>query len=98
MPEFEVRFHPDAVEEAEAAKLWYAERSRMAALGFVNELSHAVEKVAESPNRWPVYENKTRRYIFPRYPFSLVYRLKQDIIEIIAIAHHKKKPGYWTDE
>jgi toxin ParE1/3/4 len=96
MAKYQVRFHVKAIEEAERSKGWYELRSPTAALGFLNELSHAVEMVSENPNRWPSFHSGTRRYVFPRYPFSLIYRLNEDIEEVIAIAHHKKRPDYWS--
>jgi plasmid stabilization system protein ParE len=90
-------FHPDASEEADEARKWYAERSSVAALSFVDELNFAVERVAESPEAWPQYESGTRRYVFPRFPFSLIYRCVKERIQIIAVAHAKRKPGYWKD-
>jgi len=90
-----IRFHPKAEQEAEGAVQWYRERSTMAAAGFVAELSHAVQQVAETPERWPRYIANTRRYIFPVYPFSLIYRLLQHEVTIVAVAHAKRKPGYW---
>jgi len=36
-----------------------------------------------------------RRYAFPRYPFSLVYILRGEDIEIVAVAHGRRRPGYW---
>ena len=92
-----VEFHPAAMEESEAAREWYAERSLIAAKAFVSELNHAVVRITETPERWPYYLVDTRRYIFPRFPFSLIYRIIDDKIQIIAIAHGKRKPGYWKD-
>jgi plasmid stabilization system protein ParE len=89
------RFHYEAIEEAEAAQRWYSERSLVAARAFTAELSHAVEIVSESPERWPRFSVNTRRYVLPRFPFSLVYRMKDNVIEIVAVAHHKRRPGYW---
>jgi len=68
----------------------------MAAKDFVDELFHAVDMIAEAPMRWPKFHKDTRRYVFPRYPFSVIYRIKKDVIEVLAIAHHKKRPGYWS--
>ena len=90
-----VRFHPQADQEAEGAVQWYRERSLMAAAGFVAELSHVIQKVAESPERWPRHIANTRRYIFPVYPFSLIYRLMPHEVTVVAVAHAKRKPGYW---
>jgi len=30
-----------------------------------------------------------------RYPFVVVYRLAAERIEIMAVAHGRRKPGYW---
>ena len=92
-----VEFHPDASEEADQARKWYAERSPVAALSFLAELSRAVERIAESPEIWPEYESGTRRYVFPPFPYSLIYRCVKARIQIIAVAHAKRKPGYWKD-
>ena len=95
MPPAAVKFHPAAAEEAEAAYGWYAERSLVAARGFREELRHSVEAVAEAPERWPRYGARARRYLFPRFPFSLVYRVRSGEVEVIAVAHGRRRPGYW---
>ena len=91
-----LEFHPDAVAEAEAQRLWYAERSHAAADGFAKELEAALDAILEDPNRWPGYIQGTRRYPLRRYPFLIVYRQVGEVIEILAIAHGHRKPGYWT--
>ena len=90
-----LEFHPAATKEADAATDWYAERSLVVARAFVSELIRAVDKVMEDPERWPLFENDTRRYVFPQFPFSRIYRTRHDKIQIIAIAHSKRQPGYW---
>jgi plasmid stabilization system protein ParE len=74
---------------------WYAERSPIAARAFATEVNTCVERVGEAPNRWPCYLGGTRRYLFPHFPFSLVYRVRNGEIEIVAVAHHRRRPGYW---
>jgi toxin ParE1/3/4 len=90
-----VEFHPEALEEAKAARDWYAEHSLIASKAFLSEMIHSVEKVSEDPEIWPLYEKGTRRYVFPRFPFSLIYRTIKNKIQIVAVAHSKRKPGYW---
>jgi len=90
-----VRFHPAAAQEAESAYEWYAARSPSAAYGFREELRHAVDAVADNPLTWPRHGNRARRYVFPRFPFNLVYRLRGGEVEIIAVAHGRRRPGYW---
>jgi plasmid stabilization system protein ParE len=90
-----IRFHPAAAQEAEGAYEWYAAREPDVAHGFREELRHAVDAVAENPGTWPRQGHRARRYVFPRFPFSLVYVLRRDDVEVVAVAHAKRRPGYW---
>jgi plasmid stabilization system protein ParE len=95
MPGLSVVFHPDAVEEAQAARQWYAARSQSAADSFLAELDHGIEAICLAPERWPLFVHGTRRYLFHRFPFQLVYRVMNDRIEVVAVAHGRRRPGYW---
>jgi plasmid stabilization system protein ParE len=90
-----VRFHPAAAQEAESTYDWYAARNASAAHGFREELRQAIDAIASNPRTWPRYGNRARRYVFPRYPFSVVYLLRGDVIEVVAVAHGRRRPGYW---
>ena len=92
-----VDIHPEAIAEAQAANRWYRERSASAAEAYLAELDLAVEAIAENPEMWPRYVHGTRRYILHRFPFYLVYRETADRLEIIAVAHGRRKPGYWKN-
>jgi len=54
-----------------------------------------VEMVLKAPQRWPRYISGTRRYVFPVFPFSIVYFVDNDTVHVVAIAHGSRKPGYW---
>ncbi|MFQ5744589.1 MAG: type II toxin-antitoxin system RelE/ParE family toxin [Acidobacteriota bacterium] len=95
MPAPTYRFHPDAVREAEGARDWYAERSLRAAAGFLEELDRGIVSVVEAPERWPQYLHGARRYVLQRFPFLVVYRVVNEVVEIIAVAHGRRRPGYW---
>ena len=90
-----VDIHPEAIAEAQAANRWYRERSPSAAAAYLAELDLAVAAIAENPEMWPWYVYGTRRYVFHRFPFYLVYRETAGRVEIIAVAHGRRKPGYW---
>ena len=90
-----VRFHPAAAQETESAYDWYAARDLRVAHAFREELQHAVDVVARNPLTWPRHGRRARRYIFPRFPFSLVYRMRGEDVEVLAVAHGRRRPGYW---
>jgi toxin ParE1/3/4 len=90
-----VSFHPEADEELLEATEWYIKRSPTAAAGFVRDIEHAVARIAEAPERYPRTRFGRRRFVLLNYPYDLVYRVLRDEIEIIAIAHHARRPAYW---
>jgi plasmid stabilization system protein ParE len=88
-----VEIHPDALEEAGAAVEWYATRSQEAADAFIAELDRGVKVISESPERWPAHLLETRRYLLRRFPFAVVYRHRSSVVQVVAIAHGKRRPG-----
>ncbi|MGA2064730.1 MAG: type II toxin-antitoxin system RelE/ParE family toxin [Thermoguttaceae bacterium] len=95
MARLPLQFHPDARIDALAAYDWYAERSRNAAESFRKELQDAGDAIQRSPELWAEYLFGTRRYLMKRFPFVVVYRIAADRIEIVAVAHGRRRPGYW---
>ena len=87
--------HPEAAAEVEAAFTWYRERSERAAEGFLRELEHALGQVAAFPDRWLLYGPGIRGFKLRRYPFAVIYRGAESPVQIIAIAHGRRRPGYW---
>lgn len=92
-----VEFHPAAAEEVEAAEAWYGLRNPLAADAFRAELSRIVEAVRSRPERWPREIADTRRHHFRWFPFSLVYRVEATRILVVAVAHQRRRPGYWRE-
>lgn len=92
-----VRLHPLADEELLSATDWYLARSQTAAFGFVREIEHAMERIGDAPEMYPSTRFGRRRFVLLNYPFDVVYRIQQSEIEIIAIAHHARRPGYWRN-
>jgi toxin ParE1/3/4 len=97
MAKLPVDFHPDASFEKDAAFDWYAHRSAHAAEAFYVALEDARTSIQISPESWAEYLFGTRRYLLKGFPYVIVYRVTHHRIEIIAVAHGRRKPGYWKD-
>ena len=91
----ELEYLEEALEEAEAAARWYAERSASAAAGFSEEIDTAESAIVDFQTAWPQFDHGTRRYLLRRYPFSVIYRIESTRILIVAVAHGHRRPGYW---
>ena len=92
-----VRVLVEAQDEAWAAEAWYRRRSPAAADRFVRELRRAIALIAESAARWPLGRRNARRYVLRRFPFSVIYRIEDSGVCIVAIAHARRRFGYWRD-
>jgi plasmid stabilization system protein ParE len=66
----QLEFHPQALQEAEDAAAWYAERSMRAAERFVEEMGAAVAAIGETPKRWSRFDGEARRMLLRRYRTS----------------------------
>jgi plasmid stabilization system protein ParE len=91
----QVHFFEEADEEVEERRRWYREQSETAEAAFLRELDHAVGVVLDAPRRWPQYIAGTQRYVFSTFPYSLVYFVENETIQVVAVAHQKRRPGYW---
>jgi plasmid stabilization system protein ParE len=91
-----VRFHPAARVELREARLWYEERSPLSAVAFAQEVDAAVSRIAEAPMRYPVAEHGTRRVVLDRFPYNVFYRVGVEETVVVAIAHQRRRPGYWS--
>ncbi|MCA9709270.1 MAG: type II toxin-antitoxin system RelE/ParE family toxin [Myxococcales bacterium] len=92
-----VRFHRSAQAEFDRSYAWYEERNPMAAVRFLDEVLDKTRRIAEAPERWPVVRGRTRALALDRFPFTLVYRHRpsEDLVWIVAVAHQRRRPGYW---
>ena len=91
----EVRFHSDALAELVDAMDWYALRSNRAKESFLDEFEFAASRIREAPLRWPTYLLGTRKVRLRRFPFALVYHVGVEVAHVLAVAHLRRRPGYW---
>lgn len=89
--------HDDARAEYVESYVWYHERGSHIAEAFEREVEHAIELLADFPDRWPLYVGSWRRVLLRRFPFGLVYGVRDNRIVVIAIMHTRRKPGYWKN-
>ena len=92
-----LRFHPEARVEARAAAAWYRERSHTAARTFAVMLDEGIRSIRELPAAWPTWPGRTdvRRRVLRRFPYTIVYVIDQGTLVVVAVAHQRRKPGYW---
>lgn len=92
-----VEFLDEASAEYEATIDWYVSRSDSSASNFAQEIAQAIGRIAETPGRFPTSLHNTRKLLLHKFPFAVIYRERPSVIQILAIAHARRRPGYWKD-
>ena len=93
----EIRFHPEAQEEYEAALAWYQARNPQAAARFEAEMERVLGLMGDSPEMCPEYDDDFRFAVLRRYPYSVVFQVLPTHLYVIAVAHGARATGYWHD-
>ena len=95
MERWPIRLHPQAKVEIKAAVRWYRDINQSLSGEFSDSLDVAIGRIARSPRQWPVYVDEFRHVLLDRFPYIVVFRVKAAEVQIIAVAHTKRRPGYW---
>lgn len=90
-----VVFLPEAEQEMLEAAICYHSKASGLAADYLSEVERAAQSVRESPDTWPIIEGGLRRRLVRRFPFGILYRIEPEKIVIVAVAHLRRKPGYW---
>ncbi len=94
---YTVDVHPDVYGELEHSRAWYEECADNLGTEFLDEVDRAIETVRESPTIWPFRDERQgiRRYLIHRFPYGVIYRVRYETIEVIAVMHLRRHPDYW---
>lgn len=87
--------HPLAVREINKAADHYKKLSDAVEDRFIGAVEHAFARVREHPEIGEELSRGERRLLIKRFPYKLIYRPRPAWIFIVAIAHHKRREGYW---
>lgn len=92
-----VTFDSEADAEFRAAASYY--EGQRAGLGddFADEVEQAVQRIAQAPQAFPFHGSSgLRKCILRRFPYTIFFQELQDRIWIAAVAHQRRRPGYWS--
>ena len=97
-----VRFEDEADAEYREAGRWYEERRVGLGAEFFDAVKAALRRCTDFPHAGtPVPKVpdtlRVRRQAVSRFPFHVVYLESNNVIRVLAIAHDRRKPGYWKN-
>ncbi|MDP1733570.1 MAG: type II toxin-antitoxin system RelE/ParE family toxin [Sulfuritalea sp.] len=80
----------------DAAAFYMLKANAELGLAFVAEFERTANFVLDNPLLGAVFRGTRRRYIFRRFPYSIIYQVTAEELRILAVAHHRRRPGYWV--
>ena len=92
---FEITAEAEA--DYRAAVEFYASDGLDPARAFTREFRSVVALLRERPLIGTPYEEDTRRKVFSKFPFAIIYDVQPDQLTVIAVAHHSRDPDYWVE-
>jgi plasmid stabilization system protein ParE len=92
-----VRFNPDAEAEMIQAAAWYESQHPDLGKRFIASVEDAINRIELKPELYLEVESGIRRCLTKTFPYGVLFRIKPDEIEVSAVMHLHREPGYWKD-
>jgi plasmid stabilization system protein ParE len=94
-----LRVLPEAEAEVQSAAIWYEGKRPGLGIEFIAVLDGAFESILENPEACPVWRSDRpyRRRPLMHFPYVVFFSIEAETVEIVAVAHAKRSPGYWLD-
>jgi toxin ParE1/3/4 len=91
-----IGYHPEAERELDDAIDVYESQREGRGVKFRRAVERAESDIQRAPKASPKYKRtRCREYIVRRFPYAVYYEELDDFITIIAVAHGKRRSGYW---
>jgi toxin ParE1/3/4 len=62
---------------------------------FRSEVIDAIDRLADTPLSWPADDDGNRKRMLRRFPYSVWFEVLESTVTVLAVAHHRRRPGYW---
>lgn len=92
-----VEFHPEAAHEFIEYAARYESVAPQLGTRFIAAVEAAEKLISTHHEIGQEIESEFRHFVLAEFPHSLIYSIEPDRIWIVAVAHHKRKVGYWSE-
>jgi toxin ParE1/3/4 len=95
MPTKTVEVMDAAQAEVAEGTRWYRNIDAQLGRDFAEEYTRCIRFGARRAASLAGYLHGTKRHLLSRFPYQLVIRELPDRVQVVAVAHLRRKPGYW---
>ena len=92
-----VRVGGPAGEELGEAVRWYEDQSEGLGVAFLEAVQKVISRIETHPEIGArlADQHHTRRVLVTGFPYQIVYIVRPTEAIVVAVAHLKRRPGYW---
>lgn len=91
-----VEFFPEAEQELTEASEHYEGQLQGLGGDFLLEVERLCAVLIELSSLGEKLDPIHRRVPLQRFPYALIFRCDGDVIRVVAVAHRRRKPRYWS--
>jgi len=87
-------YHRAAETEIVEAARFYEQQVNGLGVQFLDEFEQCIAKIVETPERWRIVHGDKRRFLMPRFPYGIYYRIAGTEVRLLVVKHHSQHPEY----
>jgi len=92
------QFHPEAETEYLETVAYYESQNPGLGALYISDFESVMKHACGFPARYPVEKKPDiRRIRLKHFPFTVLFRESDSIIQVLAVAHHRRRPVYWMN-
>jgi toxin ParE1/3/4 len=93
-----VVFQDEAEAELDEAAAWYERRTAGLGQEFLLSVNEAIRKIRDNPLIGSRFGTTRFRYVLVhRFPYIVFYAETTNVLRVMAVAHGRRRPGYWKN-
>ena len=90
-----VEFLAPAQSEFDEAISYYESQQKELGSQFAQEVERTVLRILQYPEAWAPLSKRTRRCRTHKFPYGIIYQIRDDVLLIVAVMHLHREPRTW---
>jgi plasmid stabilization system protein ParE len=92
-----VNYGRAAREEGLEAAAWYGAQQENLQIRFLEKWKDAETRMVANPGIHRCFEGDLRKCRLDVFPYALVFRVRDNELQVLAVMHMSRRPGYWKN-
>ena len=92
---YRLDIQPEAQNDIDEIFSWYEGKHISLSYRFIDELTDHFGIILQNPYQSQDLAQGVRKLSLKKFPYKIIYKIYGSDVVVIAIIHHKRRPGLW---